>query len=58
MPIILLSLLGGIIGRWHGGGFEKTLPNFSKTYRNIAWATPIGVLAVFEWIDYLSSVSH
>lgn len=44
---IATSLLGGILSRWHGGGFafvEKILKiDFAKVFKNIVYALPFGI---------------
>lgn len=46
MNITLLALVGGILSRWHGSSCPVP-----KAYRNIAWAIPLTVLVMLEYID-------
>jgi hypothetical protein len=41
MQILLISIVGAIISRFHGGGF---ISGISKSLKNTLWATPFGVV--------------
>lgn len=50
MILILISgLIGGLISRWHGGGFNL---KSSKTLKNIVWAAPFALCSVFPLLQY------
>lgn len=42
--ILLTSLVGALLSRWHGGGFP--LLKASKSVKNIIWAIPISAVVV------------
>jgi hypothetical protein len=39
--VLLFSLIGGLISRWHGGGFFPA----PKALKNVVWAAPFAVAA-------------
>ena len=46
---IISGLLGALISRWHGGGFQHVkellwLLKLPKSYRNVVWALPFGII--------------
>ena len=41
MELFLFSLLGGLISRWHGGGFFPA----PKALKNVVWAAPFAAAA-------------
>lgn len=47
MHVAILAILGGLLSRWHGGGFFKA-PRWLK---NAAWATPPSLLMLLAYVD-------
>ena len=55
MNILLLALLGGILGRWHGGGFQGWTPH-PKIVKDVYWATVPATLAALTVLDATQNV--
>jgi hypothetical protein len=62
--VIPFMILGGLMSRWHGGGFKGGV---SKTLKNGLWALPFGItLCYFNWwlgvlafaLGFLKAVAH
>lgn len=61
--IIIFSLLGGVISRWHGGGFIGGSP---KVLKNFVWAAPLAIgsmvafapiaPAIYEMVNFIHAV--
>lgn len=51
--IILFGLIGGVLSRWHGGGFIGGSP---KTLKNILWALPFGLCSFFAVLPYTTNL--
>jgi hypothetical protein len=43
--LIFLPVIGGIISRFHGGGFKGGV---NKSFKNILWASPFGAVAALS----------
>lgn len=44
-----MGLVGGVISRWHGGGFVSGSP---KALKNIIWSIPFSLTAIFAYSGY------
>jgi hypothetical protein len=47
--ILLFSIFGGILSRFHGGGFKGGV---NKSLKNILWAAPIALCTVFVLLPF------
>jgi hypothetical protein len=51
--IVLFGLIGGLLSRWHGGGFLSGSP---KTLKNILWALPFGLCSLSAVLPYTTNL--